>query len=316
MALGLTTKAISLDIPDIQNVRLHRNMSFEKYFEGYSRETDGLVHVATYSFHSEAFSTIHRLMPFSRFYISSEKQNAAKKFFKRFPLYVVFTVENLHTKCVYFERSKRLLLGSQNLFRPESDYEELCCEMIVPESDTDKVAALAFSYRSASYLRVQYQLDEIKIYDSPSYVAGKLFLPCHHETLYWGGISDRDAKSADSLSYVYVILQYSLEGDNAYLAFDRLYRYAGEVSEEAFNWIDKQFRPRKQDYVFLGIGRSIDSTLCFKDTFAKFHPIAKENIATVAYYFDNDDQARSDSKVASLKKQGIGDTFFASVKNS
>lgn len=97
MALDLIRKAKSFDMVSVQGVRLHKNISFEKYFESYSRKVDGLVKLATYSFHNKAFSNMHRLMPFSQFYISTQHKKEAEKFFKRFPLYVVYEVEHLHT---------------------------------------------------------------------------------------------------------------------------------------------------------------------------------------------------------------------------
>jgi hypothetical protein len=184
----------------------------------------------------------------------------------------------------------------------------------LPNSDIHKVIDLAFSFLTTSFIRVKYELDEIKIYDSPSYVKGRLFLPCHRETAYWGSVSNHDVENPHSLNYIYVILQYCFEGNNAYLAFDRCYQYSGEISEDVFNWINKYFNPRIQDFIFLDAGELVESSSCFKDTFAKHHPVAKENKAKFAFYLDGDENDNGDNKVAVLKMQGITDLFFSSVE--
>lgn len=269
---------------------LHRNLSYEKYFESYNRDTDGVLHIATYSFNKEAFSSLNRLMPFSRFYIDEKYIENAKQFIKRFPLYLVYSVPKLHTKCVYFEKSRRLLLGSQNLFSSTSSFEELTCEIRVREKDVAKVLRIAVDFPAATYLRVQYDETEIKTYadgrDTRG-VVGRPYLPCHKERKYWLQWGEcNDPVEQPDLRYLYVVLEYEIDGGAAYLAFDRLYYFCGEITAHAFSYLLKNFTNKRQTYAFLDKGTELKASAPIKDTFAFFHPIAGTKKVRYMYVFD------------------------------
>lgn len=269
---------------------LHRNLSYEAYFASYNREIDGTLHIATYSFNKNAFSSLNRLMPFSRFYIAENHIENAKQFIKRFPLYLVYSVPRLHTKCVYFEKSRRLLFGSQNLFSSTSSFEELTCEIRVLEKDVETVSKIAIDFPAATYLRVQYDETEIKAYVDgcgTRGVAGRPYLPCHKEREYWRQWGEFDGLvDKPDLRYIYIVLEYETDDGAAFLAFDRLYCFCGEITKNAFFHLRKNFANRRQDYVFLDKGEELKTSAPFKDRFAFFHPIAGTKKAHCMYVFD------------------------------
>ncbi len=271
-----------------QTLKLHRNLSFEEYFSSYSREHDGRVRVATYSFNDGAFENIYRLMPFSIFYISEKHRSSAIKLLRRFPHYLVYTVRGLHTKCIHYEKSGATLLGSQNLFSPSSTFEELCCEIIVDDSMKASFLSLAFDFNDSRFLRVAYAPEDINYYgDEAPGVKGRPYLPCHLEIEYWAKLSERDVTSANRLHhYIYLILEFSTERSKAFLAFDRHYHFCGELEASTFKTLLDANEVRYQKDVFLPQGTKLLSTSPFKDNIAKYHPICLESQATGAYYFD------------------------------
>jgi len=269
-------------------VAIHRNASFETYFSNYSRELDGIVRIATYSFDDRAFSSMHKLMPFSVFYISPNHRHKAIKFLRRFPLYIVYMVDELHTKCVYFEKSRKALIGSQNLFSPTSKFEELSCELVVSEDKADKFTSLAFNFAQVTYLQVKYEAEDIMVYqDNINGLKGRPYLPCHLELEYWTAIGQSDTTDRSPIyHHVYVVLEYDIEGDPSYLAFDRHYQFCGELSSQAFSYLCSNFSNRIQDFAFLAPGHRLSSSAPFKDLFAVYHPIARIKRAKCAHYFE------------------------------
>jgi len=265
---------------------IHRNLSFDKYFSTYTRKNDGVVKVATYSFNKEAFSTIHKLMPFSSFYVSSNHRGAAEQFLRRFPLYMVLIVEKLHTKCVYFEGSRRILIGSQNLFSPTSKFEELSCEIELDPEIADPVCELAFDFPKSEYLRIKYSASDIKIYGKEARgVTGRPYLPCHEESAYWAAIGEHDiADDWPTNHYIYVILEYRVRDESIYFSFDRYYQFCGEIAADAFEFLRGRFKVEGQDFAFLPAGMELSTSAPFKDRFAIHHPIARHNAPTRAHY--------------------------------
>lgn len=269
-------------------VIVHRNLSFTKYFSGYSRETDGTVNVATYSFDMSALKEIHRLMPFSIFYVAPKYEAAAKLFLRRFPLYIVYVVEGLHTKCIFFEKSKRALIGSQNLFSPTSGFDELSVEMRIAEMEASKFKTVAFEFPNKRYLRAPYLAQDINQYKSTGNgVDGYPYLPCHTELEYWQALGETDThREFPTYHYIYLVLEYVEAGGTTYLAFDRHYQYCGELDPGAFQYLRDTFPGRVQDHTFLDEGANISQTAPFKDQFAQYHPIAYHQKAKRAHYFD------------------------------
>lgn len=281
-------KEESLALEETSGLVVYRNLSFTNYFSNYSRKTDGSVRVATYSFKMSALEEIHRLMPFSIFYVDAKYEEEAKEFLRRFPLYIVYVLEKLHTKCIFFEGSRRALIGSQNLFTPASGFEELGVELRVSEAEAEKFKALAFGFQNAKYLRVPYEKKDINFYKGhENGVKDHPYLPCHEELEYWRLLSQTDTPDKyKNYHYIYLVLEYVVESVSNYLAFDRHYQYCGELSSEAFKYLCDRVPPRRQDYTFLDKGKELPSTAPFKDQFAKYHPIARNNKAKQAYYFD------------------------------
>jgi len=266
-------------------LKIHRNLSYEEYFSTYSRDVDGLAILATYSFNAHAFNDFNRLMPFSKFFIAKKKKRAAIDFVRRFPLYVVYLVPELHTKACWFERSRKMLIGSENIYDGKSDFEELSCEFVVSESDAKEMVDLAFDIDTREYLRVKYDASDIAIYPSNCQgVVGKAFLPCHKEIEYWSRISSSDEKKDGIQHYIYCILEYKIKREICYLAFDRYYQFCGELSLNAFAHINNILNVRKQKFSFLESGVELKSSAPLKDYFTKFHPIAQQNKPIYAHY--------------------------------
>jgi len=280
--------SISRAFKNAGKLTLHRNLSFDEYFSSYSRDIDGRVRLATYSFNDNAFKKINKLMPFSIFYISERHKPNATRFLRRFPHYLVYIVEALHTKCVYYELSGKALIGSQNLFSPLSAFEELSCEMEIENSESESFISLAFDFASAKFLRVAYDTEDLRIYgDEAPGVKGRPYLPCQNEVDYWSTLSNRDCSSDAQLRhFIYLVLEYNLDNSTVYLAFDRHYQFCGELHERAFNLLVRNYAPRYQKDVFLPKGTKLRSTSPFKDQIAKYHPVCHQAEAVCAYYFD------------------------------
>lgn len=280
--------SISRAFKNAGKLTLHRNLSFDEYFSSYSREIDGRVRLATYSFNDNAFKKINKLMPFSIFYISEKHKPNAIRFLRRFPHYLVYIVEGLHTKCVYYEQSRKALIGSQNLFSPLSAFEELSCEMEIESFESESFISLAFDFASAKFLRVAYDAEDLRIYgDEAPGVKGRPYLPCQNEVGYWSALSNRDCSSDAQLRhFIYLVLEYGLGDSTVYLAFDRHYQFCGELHKCAFDLLVRDYAPRYQKDVFLPKGTKLRSTSPFKDKIAKYHPVCHQAEAVCAYYLD------------------------------
>lgn len=272
-----------------EKIKIHRNLSFEEYFSNYTCKSDGRVRIATYSFNDGVFEGIYRLMPFSIFYISSKYKNGAIKFLRRFPHYLVYVVEGLHTKCVLYERSGKALIGSQNFYSSVSNYEELSCEVNVPGSEINNFISLAYDFESAEFLRVAYEPEDIEVYGEEAPGAqGRPYLPCHNEIGYWGELGVRGCQEASRLrSYIYLILEYLLDDSRVFLAFDRHYRFCGELQFRAFDYLVRRYAPRAQEPVFLPQKGRLISTSPFKDRIAIYHPVLCHGEAICAHYLDD-----------------------------
>lgn len=272
---------------------LHRNLDWEAYFSCYSRERDGRAHVATYSFDAGAIKAFSRLMPFSTFYIDQKYEPAASKFVRRFPMFLVYSVKGLHSKCVFLEKSGRLLIGSQNLFAEKSAYEEVSCEVTLPEDRRLETLQLSFDYAASARVNPVYDESDVATYRSDSKVyksvIGKAYLPCHKEVDYWSNFGEIDSAREKNHHYVYVVLEYLCDGESIYFAFDRHYQFCGELKVNAFEKLKAIFRLRKQDDVFLDKGGQLRASAPFKDQFARHHPVALRSKAKFAHYVEYDE---------------------------
>lgn len=266
---------------------LYRNLGWEEYFDSYSRNIDGRTRIATYSFNAREIEVFKRLMPFSVFYVARKYSEEARKFVRRFPMHLVFEVEELHTKCVLFERSGRLLVGSQNLFAATSKFEELSCETQIPLDRLAEVIKFCFSHKSVSRISPLYDATDVEVYSEPlpecKSVIGKAFLPTHRELIYWGQFGNSDRPEIPDYQYIYVVLEYQINGSPEYLAFDRHYRFCGELTVGAVDKLREAFGLR-DGFVFLSPGVELQKSAPFKDYFARLHPIASMNKAAKAHY--------------------------------
>ncbi|WP_157768715.1 hypothetical protein [Paracidovorax avenae] len=273
-------------------VTLHRNHGWSDYFSSYTKNVDGTVHLSTYSFKSDDITAFTRLMPFSVFYISNLHKKNAEKFLRRFPMYLVFEVEGLHSKCVFFEKSGRVIFGSQNIYTSTSKFEELACEMTIPQEHRKDVLSFFFSHRSQQLIQFLYNEKDIKIYGPRDGVlSGKAYLPTHVEYVYWEQFGEEDKNNTHHSShidrpYIYVILEFISNTGSSYMAFDRLYRFCGNLNDSAFSRLNKEFRIKVQNDVFLRRGNDLSSTSPFKDEIALHHPVAKNAKASKAHYIE------------------------------
>lgn len=271
------------------SVTLHRNLSWAKYFASYSREIDGRAHIATYSFDDNAVQDFVRLMPFSTLYIDERYKAKATTFARRFPMFLVFWVERLHSKCIFFEKSGRALVGSQNLFAEKSEYEEVSTELIVPPTDQEAALELAFNFQNPQRVNATYDEFDVLTYqigdvgDCKS-VVGQAYLPCHREDDYWIRFGQTDSSQGSNKHYVYVVLEYRSNEVPIYLAFDRHYQFCGELTSKAFSKLAYLFQLRPSDSPFLDRGLDLRVGAPFKDLVAKYHPIARNYKPVMAHY--------------------------------
>jgi hypothetical protein len=192
-ALGAqgNSNMITKILDNVSFVRLYRDLSYADFFSEYNAHRDGRVIGATYSLEHRDFEFWMRFEPFSVLFVDRRYRDKASALLKRFPLFLVYSVPHLHTKAFFFEKSCRLLLGSQNLYSPTPTFAELMCELWIDESDREETLKLVFDYwKSGELLRCRYGLEEIRLHDSEEpYLNGRPFLPCHREVTYWDLIS-------------------------------------------------------------------------------------------------------------------------------
>lgn len=273
-------------------VTLHRNLSWASYFAGYLRAADGRSHVSTYSFHPYAIEDFVRLLPFSTFYVCEQYEPSAVEFARRFPMFLVYVVKKLHSKCVFFEKSGRMLIGSQNLFAEKSAFEEVSTVLMLPEQHRQEALQLCFGYADRRCVNPIYCESDVSTYQGETglwkTLNGKAYLPCHLEVEYWSNFGQADAPKDMTRHYIYLVLEYCCDGKPAYLAFDRLYQFCGELSVTAFKKLNGDFQVRKQEYAFLDTGIALQRSAPFKDQFALHHPVAKTNKAKWAHYLEYD----------------------------
>src|SRR4051812_20956727 len=107
-------------IHEVPFLHLYRDLSYDDFFKRYYPQRDGRVYLATYSFGHKGLDIWWRFSPTSALYIDTKYEEQAKGLLRRFPLFEVHSVPKLHTKAVFFEQSGTLLMGSENIYTPES----------------------------------------------------------------------------------------------------------------------------------------------------------------------------------------------------
>jgi len=228
---------------------LYRDLSFEEFFKRYDPWRDGKVKVATYSFNDRNFDFWAKLRPESTFYISEKYKNIAQRFLKRYPWFEVYFVSKLHSKVIFFERSGVLLLGSENLYAPSSEFSEIMIETVVHQKDHEKVLDLLFGnlHLNKNLLYCKYGLKDIRIYKQGFYEEGTLCLPNNLEINHWNlianlvqlkdGLKKYSEPELHTPGKLYTIFEYTVANKKRYLGTDRGYHYCGDLDQEAFDWI-------------------------------------------------------------------------------
>ncbi len=268
---------------------LYPNLSYKDFFETYNPYIDGQVYIATYSFNPSNFDFWAKLEPLSVIYIHEKHKNDALNFLKRFPLFEVYSVKQLHTKAIFFTKSNRFLLGSENLYMPKSSFSELMLETTISEDQEEEIINIAFHSLKGEILTPKFELSDINID-----LEGHPYLPCEKEVTYWDLLANKisipGGKPPDpeyhNPSYIYHLLEYDVFGITHVLTFNRGYVYCGDISIEAFQWLIENFTITH--YEDENIMDSTASDLCdtspLKDYFLKYHPIASKHKAIKAYW--------------------------------
>lgn len=276
---------------------LYADLSYRDFFARYYPHRDGRVYAATYSFDADHFDFWWRLEPTSTFYIDRKYASQAQQFLRRFPLFEVYAVDQLHTKAVFFERSGVLLVGSENIYAPTSIFAEVMIETFIPEDQRPNVIELIFGHLRGRILTAKYGVNDIRIHAAGSSASGRPFLPCHREVPYWDTIGPPPVLGREPFDaclpppnpeprkfhrWVYHLSEYNVQGQRCALAFDRGYTYCGDLDESALDWLllNCEIVERRS-----GTGPIEQSpTTMVKDRFYRYHPIASCNPSSTDYW--------------------------------
>lgn len=277
---------------------VYADLSYREFFDRYHPHRDGRVYAATYSFNHAQMDFWWRFEPTSTFYVDAKYATQAEEFVRRFPLFEVYSVHQLHTKAVFFERSGVLLVGSENIYGPTSAFAEVMLETVISENQRQEIVDLIFGRLNGRILTAQFGVKDIRIHASGSFVAGRPFLPCHRETPYWDVIGpppvlnrephDPDlplpiSKPQQFHRWIYHVCEYEVSGQRCGLAFDRGYTYCGDLDQPALEWLLANceiVQKRKGS----GPIEQSDSTMV-KDRFYRYHPIARSHVSVFDYWF-------------------------------
>ncbi|NQT37684.1 MAG: hypothetical protein HQ581_09360 [Planctomycetes bacterium] len=276
---------------------LYADLSYRDFFQRYYPHRDGRVFAATYSFNHAQMDFWWRLEPTSTLYIDRKYTKQAQLFLRRFPLFEIYVVSGLHTKAVFFERSGVLLIGSENIYKPESSFFEATIETVVPEADRQKVIELVFGRLNGSILTAKYKAEDIRIHANNTAAAAHPFLPCHREVPYWDiigppavlGLPPQDPNPLPTrsppkrfLRWVYHIKEYNISDQRLGLAFDRGYVYCGDLDSSALDWFLANCEVKETKNGCGAIEQS-DSTM-LKDRFYRYHPVARSHTSVTDYW--------------------------------
>ncbi|MHB1035328.1 MAG: hypothetical protein ACYC35_11330 [Pirellulales bacterium] len=277
---------------------LYADLSYSDFFGRYYPRRDGRVYAATYSFNHSEIDFWWRLEPTSTLFIDKKYVRQARAFVRRFPLFEVYSVANLHTKAIFFERSGVLLVGSQNIYGSKSIFAEVMLETVVPEEHRQEVVNLVFGRLIGKILTADFTVNDIRLHAPGSPVEGRPFLPCHRETPYWdivgpppvlGQPADepdhflwRGPQPRKSHRWIYHLKQYEVNGICRALAFDRGYVYCGDLDNAAFEWLINNCEVT-ESRGGRGPTEQTDSTMV-KDRFYRYHPIASRMASETDYW--------------------------------
>jgi hypothetical protein len=277
---------------NVSNAKLFSNLSYKEYFDSYNPYIDGQVFIATYGFIADNFQFWEKLEPLSVLYVHERHKLHCQNFLKRFPLFEVYAVPNLHTKAIFFYDSGRLLLGSENLCLGKSTYSELMIETIISQDQKKDVIDFVFRSLGGRILTCYYGLNDVRLTEN-----GYPYLPCENEVDYWDLISHRIGLCGKppnpefhSPSYIYLIMEYDVDGKRHALAFNRGYAYCGDISIECFDWLVDNCEIINDDpdgsKVPFSSPSELTDTSPRKDYFLTYHPVASRFPIKRAFWLD------------------------------
>lgn len=240
-------------LPHSSFTRLYRDLSFQDFFERYNPWIDGKARIATYSFNHKDFDCWAKFLPESIFYINGNArkrryEKEALSFLRRYPWFEVYSVTHLHSKVIFFEQSGILLVGSENLYKPTSDFSEVMVEVCIDEASRAQVCQVLFGGLPKKLLFCTYDQQHIRLYKQDQPNEGLPFVRCNIEVDYWDLIANKLSLSSNqelvipetelhSLDRIYVVLEYTFQGRKCYLALNRGYAYCGDLTHQAFAWL-------------------------------------------------------------------------------
>ena len=156
------------------------------------------------------------------------------------------------------------------------------CELWTEEKDKEEVLTLIFGFPRSDYIKCEYGLNDLRVHDNDSiYYDGRPFLPCHKETTYWHLVTNIISSGLKAPipefaypGFIYVVLEYQIEGFSYYLTFDRGYCYSGDITNELFSWLIQNVEHSVQEGTFIypsDIGRQSPLKDNFALKFPTFH---------------------------------------------
>lgn len=291
--------AHSLKLSEVTEVTLHANLSYAEYFTQYNPYIDGVVYLATYSFGHKDFKKFWmRVAQGSVLYVATgtnrdktKYENIAQQFLQRYPLFEVHSIKGLHTKAVFFEKSGRLLLGSQNIYSGSPGFKEVMVELKVPEAQRTNVIQEIFRSLEPNPLFPLFTLDDIKIHGEQK-LYGLPFLPCHQEINVWDLVSRRVNLKMQLLTqeyhcpgWIYLITRYEVNGENHYFAFNRGYAYCGNLTPEAAEWlISECLIIERRQTIHPSSSEDLTDSSPPKDKVFSYHPHTQRRHASEAFW--------------------------------
>lgn len=276
-------------------LHIYRDLSYSEFFDLYEPWRDGRVIAATHSFRHKDFDFWAKLKPNSTIYVSDRYEERAVEFARRFPWFEIWSVPGLHSKVIFFEKSGTLLVGSENLYAPTSNYAEVVIQTCVPEEDRQEVQSLLFGELRGTLLFCEYGMADLRIRAED----GLPFVPCNVEVDHWDLIANVISLGRPELhspDRVYAVFEYNIGESKHFLAVDRSYIYCGDLDEEVVDWLRENCEVIQEVENYSG------------GHFPDYHPVPKSRCADKATWFGPvKDRAQHQGMMADVKRIEISD---------
>jgi hypothetical protein len=292
----------TINFTPVGEVKLHRNIAWDNIFRTYDAASDGIVHIATYSFDQAVLSAWERLQPFFRVIVAPGPRDQGDRYLKSaehlartHPLSEVRVARNLHTKAVLFQGSGRLFIGSQNFFSRYSTFDETIVEMRLLPHNREEVLDALFRTIKSDFVRPIFTFNDLKIYRDGK-LAGYAHVPPNRTVQHWhingperfkitAGVPKRDYDYYPGR--LYALMCYEFKGGDAIMAFDRGYTFCGEVTSEAFRWLCKYCKIIETQGSPCGYwSGGLDRTYLAKDEIIRIHPVTQLGPPKECVYID------------------------------